>query len=166
MVSPSSGINYQFNFSDETHRYWQIRFRTVFHSNLPIRINEVLLMRFLIEVPDNNRDRPLEYRRVIDDTSRDPYRLKDGRLIINKGLSNRGKSDFSLRFGYLRKSVKDQLKTVWLGPPKKPVLTVWPEPEDYPLRIFQARWDNAFNFNYSTSDKTQGFNGTIEFKEV
>ena len=162
----SSGYSHNIGFTPRTARYWRLSVVTKQAGVTTIGIYEVQLMKLLVEFPRNTTDRPIEFNRSRIEPSSDAYLNKNDNVSVAEGLSERGKNRFDLKWDYLSKTVRDQLETIWIGPPKKPVVTVFVEPNRYPDRLWRSRWQNDFGFSYTTPSKSSGFTGMIEFMEV
>ena len=109
---------------------------------------------------------PSSYVPSVSDPFSGSYRLSDGRLVAYEGFSERGKLEATVTWEYLDEEIKKSLETIWLGPPKKPILTFYPEPTEYPDKIYQAYWSNDFNFTYTAAYKGSGWSGSIELMEI
>ena len=130
-----------------------------------IKVYEILLMETLLNL-SNVDDMPSSYTPDVSDPFSGSYRLSDGRLVSYEGFSERGKLEANLTWEYLDEEVRETLEEIWRGPPKKPTFTFYPEPDEYPDKIYQVYWSNDFNFAYTGPLKQAGYSGSIEVMEI
>ena len=122
-------------------------------------------MRHLLTI-DNVNDQPTTIDPVRKDRGGNSYQLADGTLVSYEGLTRRGKMDITIGWEQLRRQMVDQLESLWLGPPKQQILTVYPEPVEYPSAIYQMWWRDNFDFNYQGDWVGQGLTGEMKLEEV
>ena len=158
------GYNFNIEFDEQTARYWRIRITDRVSDTEETRLYDVKLMKLMREF-DANSERPIEVIPTTDDNS-EAYRTGDGDLIVDDGLSVAGKTYIRMSWSFLPDTIVDELEEIWLGPPRKPYLTIFPRSDDFPNRIFLVKWDAPFEFSYTTEDTSGGQSGTIDFLEI
>lgn len=162
----SSGYNYQINFSSISARYWRLSVTQKMTGISIVHFYEVQLMNLLVEFTSGTTDFPIEFTHKRIEPSSDAYLAKSDDSAVAEGLSERGKVQFELGWNYMSKTLRDRLEDLWMGPPKKPIVTVYISPERYPDKLYRSYWNSDFDFNYTTRHKGSGFSGKIEFMEI
>ena len=160
-----NGINTIFNFTTATKRYWRLTITSVVDDTVPAKIYELQLMKQLIDF-NVAGDEIIELKKIIDDVGGYSYRLANQDLVSYEGQTERGKAEITVSWQYLRKEVVVQLEEIWVDLLNLPILTIYPEPDEYPEEIFQVYWSNKFDFNYGGESIMQGYHGTINLLEI
>lgn len=161
----SNQVAHHFDFAPYTARYFGVVGVTRPVTPSPIQVFELLFMRHLLTI-DNVNDQPTTIDPVRKDRGGNSYQLADGTLVSYEGLTRRGKMDITIGWEQLRRQMVDQLESLWLGPPKQQILTVYPEPVEYPSGIYQMWWRDNFDFNYQGDWVGQGLTGEMKLEEV
>lgn len=161
----SHGTNWNVGFGERGHRVWEIEVDSRESNSQPVTFFDVILAKNLVEI-DEDRDRPASYRPIRSDPGANSFRTYNQNLVTYEGQSAAGKYEAVLEWNLVRKAFADTLESIWVGPPKKPILTVFVDPSDYPDQIWQMYWANEFDFYFPGPSTQMGKNGTIQFREV
>jgi hypothetical protein len=150
-----------FGFSSISRRYWQLTIDTPIGGT--VNLYECLLANRIItlnDAPDQNLP-----ANIVTDRSnpfRSQYRLANGNLVNVKGQKD--KYEITLQFTNLPQASRDTLESTAFD-----ILTLYPEPTEYPTRILQATLDGGFNLTYPRAArgyKGVGFAGDLRYVEI
>ena len=105
--------------------------------------------------------------RIITDVDSGFYTLFDGDLVPYHSLSERGKQEYTFEWLNLTKEQLNELRDIWLGPPKKNILTMFIESVNFVDDILQMRWESDFEYEYTNpNSKAAGFTVVSSFIEL
>lgn len=162
MFSFGTGYDYFIGFDPQSARYWRLDITEEESAGTNTRIHEVMLMKQQITYAD------AEVVGTVTNELADPggggYRLADGSFVRFAGASERGKHMTNISFTFASLQRFDELESLWTGPPRRPTLTVFPEPDDRPEKIFEMVFDDI-DMNYADAWKGLGFSGSIQLIE-
>lgn len=161
----SHGTNWNVGFAERGHRIWEIEVDARVDTSQPITFFEVVLAKNLVTI-DEDKDRPASFHPVRRDPGSNAYRTYNQTLVTYEGQSTAGKYEVTMEWNLVRKEFADTLESIWAGPPKKPILTVFVDPSDYPDQIWQMYWNNEFDFYFPGPSTIMGKNGVVQFQEV
>ena len=164
-------------------RYWSIDITEQVDDNESVLFYEILMMTHLLTIDDIN-DQPSSYQRSIDDEGGATYRLANEHLISYQGIggpketltlgweymdAERIRTNMELEDSGMGDQVEEllsiNLDRIWRGPPKKPIMTVYPRPVDYPDIFYQMWWSDDYDEQPAGENLLQGSNLTMTLIE-
>ena len=148
----------------QKYRYWRLAFSRRGASDPNYRVQEVLLMRLLLDMNTDDH-RPLHYRPSIPRDGVVAYQTYNGHTV-QYNTENDEKTTLTFEWEHLDNDVADALESLWKGAPHAPALTVYPRPDAEPGEIYQAKWKPEFGFKFTGPFSGLGKSGQAVFEEI
>lgn len=157
------GYTLYLSFTPAARRYWRLDIVTKNAGN--ILIYEVLLMAHQLTLDDVNT-LPSDMKHNIIDRGGVIYQLVDGTSVTMIGETEKGKAEVSLIFDHTPLANRDDLYDLFVGPPRRPNMTLYPDRDNRKQDIYQVVWPREFPLTYTLPYKGSGFSGTLTFTEI
>ena len=144
------------------YRYWRLAFSQRGMSDPNYRVQEVLLMRLLLDL-NTDEHRPLHYRPSIPRDGVVAYETYNGNFV-QYNTEDAEKTTLTFQWEHLDNDIADALETLWKE--RHAALTVYPRPNAEPEEIYLAKWNSEFGFKFTGPFSGLGKSGQAVFEEI
>jgi len=169
-TAQSTTVGYWILVPSTTYRYYRLDItEKVGGGN--ILIHELMLMKHLYTLDHNNPERyPARINRRKVDRIGGTYKMFDGKQGSYSG--DRLFEEITFAYQYAPVEVRNQWYALYYEENSgkatiRQAITIFPEPDQFPEEILQGIWKSpVFPFTATTSYRSSGYSGTIEFGET